>query len=331
MSFRIGVVGCGSIATHYHGPAYVRYAATHDDVELAACCDLDEARARGFAARFGFGRPYSDLDAMLDHERPDAVCLLVKEHHTCEVACRILEKGYPLLTEKPPGRTVEEVDRMIAAANSTGVPTQVAFNRRFAPLARELRHLLDTRPEPGDVQHVRYEVVRVGRKDADFSLTAIHGIDAARFLAGSDYAAVRFHYQALPEHGPTVANLYMDCQFSSGATASLSFVPCAGVDVERGVVHAGDSTFFLDVPLWGAADGTGRLRHYRAGSLAYDVGGADLADGQTDYELMGFYAENASFFDDLRAGRRPTADLRSARQSVAVAEQMRLRRAEYVA
>ena len=220
---------------------------------------------------------------------------------------------------------------MIVAADSAGVSTQVAFNRRFEPLARELRHMLDTHLAHGDLQHVRYDLVRVGRTDADFSLTAIHGIDAARFLAGSDYAAVRFHYKALPEHGPTVANVFMDCEFSSGATASLSFVPCAGVGVERGVVHAGDSTFFLDVPLWGAADGAGRLRHYRAGSLARDIGGTDLADGQTDFELMGFYAENASFFDDLRAGRRPTADLRSARQSVAVAEHMRLGRAEYVA
>jgi myo-inositol 2-dehydrogenase / D-chiro-inositol 1-dehydrogenase len=71
---------------------------------------------------------------MLDTERPDAVSLVAPVERTCELACLILECGFPLLVEKPPGRTVAEVDRMIAAAG--GVAHQVAFNRRFAPLLR---------------------------------------------------------------------------------------------------------------------------------------------------------------------------------------------------
>ena len=71
---------------------------------------------------------------ILSAERPDAVCLVVPEPLTCELACQVLEMGYPLIMEKPPGRTVEEIDRMTSAAEAAGVPTKVAFNRRYEPV-----------------------------------------------------------------------------------------------------------------------------------------------------------------------------------------------------
>ena len=122
-----------------------------------------------------------------------------------------------------------------------------------------------------------------------------------------------------------------DCEFASGATAILSFCPVAGVVVERATVHLQDHTFFLDVPIWGAYDSPGRLRHLEKGEVRLDVTGNDISDGPEWYELSGFYGENAAFFEDLRAGRRPAGDLQSGRQSVAVAQCIRERRLEYVA
>jgi predicted dehydrogenase len=266
---------------------------------------------------------------MLDAEKPDAVCMVVPESLTCELACQVLERGYPLLMEKPPGKTTREIDRMIAAAEASGAPNQVALNRRYIPLARELVRLLDERSSPRDVQHVCYDFTRVGRADADFSLTAIHGIDMVRFLACSDYAQVHFHYQELPELGPTVANILMDCTLASGATAHLGFFPLAGVVVERATVHAHDHTFYLHLPVWGTFDTPGRLQHLEKGVLAYNITGLEVSDGDEAFEQMGFYAENASFFDDLRAGRHPAGDLKSARQSVEIAQCIRERKSTY--
>lgn len=44
---------------------------------------------------------------------------------------------------------------------------------------------------------------------------------------------------------------------------------------------------------------------------------------------MGFNAANASFLDHLRHDRRPMVGLRVARQSMAAAEHLRLRRDEH--
>jgi len=331
MPFRICTIGCGGIATGRHGPSYAAYASARPDTELVACCDLNRDRAVAFQHKFGFARCYTDLVQMLETERPDAVCLVSPVPVTCELSCKVMSMGYPLLMEKPPGRTLEELERMIAAADAADVPQQVAFNRRYAPLSREFRRVLVDDIPPHAVQHIRYEMVRVQRKDRDFSTTAIHGIDAARFLVGSDYAHVRFHYQPLPELGPGVCNIFMDCTFESGATGHLSFCPVSGMVVERATLHALDHTLLLHHPVHGGPDAEGRLLHLHKRAVKRDVKATDLAQWGEEFELDGFYGENASFFDDIRAGRRPAGDLRSARQSLEIAQCISARQEEYAA
>ena len=320
-------IGCGEHARVAHGPAQARYASTHPEIELAACCDLDPDRASSYARDFGFARHHTDALAMLETERPDAVVLVVPDTLTCDLGCRVLERGLPLLLEKPPGRTLAEVDRLIAAAESRrpAVPHQVAFNRRFVPLMAELRRQLATAPP---IQHVHYDMTRVDRRDPDFSTTAIHGIDAVRFLAGSDFAHVRFRYAEMSHLGPGVANIFMDGIMASGASAHLAFCPVAGVVVERATVHAHDHSFFLKVPMWGAFDSPGRLQHLVRGTLAGDVTG-DALGGTAIYEGGGFYGEYEAFLGALAERRPPAPGLRESRQSVDVAEHIRRRESEY--
>src|SRR5258706_16110919 len=97
---KLCTIGCGEHAGSSHGPAQARYAERHPGVELAACCDIDAKRAEHHRERFGFSRHYTDLQAMLEAEKPDAVILVVPEHATCALACRVLEQGFPLLLEK---------------------------------------------------------------------------------------------------------------------------------------------------------------------------------------------------------------------------------------
>lgn len=326
---KLCAIGCGAHAASSHGPAQALYASRHPGVALAACCDLDLARASAHRERFGFVRSYSDPWAMLEAERPDAVVLVISEDAACAVASRVLEQGYPLLLEKPPGRTPEEVDRMADAAEAGGrggraVPHQVAFNRRFAPMVRAARETAESLGTP--LQHLHYEMTRVDRRDPDFSTTAIHGIDAVRFLAGSDYAAVRFAYRERPELGPGVADIFMDAVMASGATAHLAFCPNAGVVVERATLHARRHTVLVRVPMWGGVDSPGRLEHFEGGRLRMEASGEPDAE---PFVLGGFYAEYEAFLDDLAAGRTPSPSLRESRQSVAVAERIRHRESEF--
>lgn len=325
---RLCQVGCGEHARVAHGPSQARCARERPELTLAGCCDLDASRAESFRREFGYDRAYTDPAAMLDTERPDAVVVVVPVERTVAVGSMVLERGLPLLLEKPPGATVPEVDRLIAAADGGGgpVPHQVAFNRRYAPLVRELRRRIE---EAGPLQHLHYEMTRLERRDTDFSTTAIHGLDAVRYLAGCDYAEARFRYHELPGLGPGVANILVDAVMTSGATAHLAFCPVAGVLVERAAAHAHGHSLFLHVPMWSGVDSPGRLWHYAEGRLAVDLGGQEVGDGTALFELGGFYRETVAFLDALAAGRQPSPGLREARQSVEIAERVRHRAAEY--
>ncbi len=317
-------IGCGEHARVAHGPSQARCGRERADLVLAACCDLDPGRAESFRHDFGYARAYTDPAAMLDTERPDAVVVVVPVERTVGVGSMVLQRRIPLLLEKPPGETTAEVNCLIAAAEGGGpvAPHQVAFNRRFAPLVQELRRRI---AEAGPLQHVHYEMTRVERRDPDFSTTAIHGLDAVRYLAGADYAEARFRYREMPELGRGVANILVDAVMTSGATAHLAFCPVAGVLVERATAHAHGHTLLLNVPMWNGVDAPGRLWHFTGGKLVADLTGDRTGDGTALFELGGFYRETVAFLDAVEARRPPSPSLRESRQSVAIAEQVRAR------
>jgi predicted dehydrogenase len=326
---RFCMIGCGEHAFSSHGPSQAAYARTHPAFLRAACCDRDLARAARYRERFSFGRAYDDIQAMLDAERPDAVAVAVPVAVACEVGRRVLEQGVPALLEKPPGETVAEIDSLIAASRGMSrdggvVPHQVAFNRRYVPLVAALRRRLDALGSQR-LLHVRYEMIRSRRLDPDFSTTAIHAIDAVRFIAGSDFAEARFRYQELRALGPGVANIFMEGVMRSGVTAHLSFCPVSGGVVERAEVHAHDASYFLDVPMWGGYDAPGRLLCLEGGRVVSDARG----DRAEPFEQGGFYGEYEAFLDSLAAGRPPSPGLADVRQSVEVAAAMRARRSEF--
>lgn len=329
MGFKICTIGCGGMATRGHGPAYKKYIEKNPDVRLAACCDIDEVKAISFKNEFGFERHYTDFELMLECEKPDAVCLIVPVHLTAQMAVYIMEKGYPLLLEKPPGLNREETLKMAAVAKKNNVPNQVAFNRRFMPLVRRLKNALADQFSPDEIQNIQCNFYRYNRYDADFSTTAIHGIDTVRFLAGAPYESVRFHYQEVGKDGKRATNIFMDCRFRSGATAQLSFCPTAGVVVERYTVNILDHTFFLDTPVWDGFDAPGRLVHINGKEKKLDISGSEVTETGEMFETNGFYAENEAFFNDIRAGRKPVDDIMSSLQSVEIADSIRRRLSEY--
>lgn len=333
---RFCLIGCGEHAESSHAPALVECAARLPWLERVACCDLDPARAERVRQRAGFARAYSDAAMMVAREHPDAVAVVVPPTAMTTVAPPLLEAGVPLLLEKPPGITAADVDllRRAAARGSRPTPNQVAFNRRFAPVLRAAREILESLGGAGAVQHVQYEMTRVARTDPDFTLTAVHAIDAARFLAGSDYAALQLAYVQPAGGTPGVVNYLATGTFASGASVHLACCPAAGVVVERAVVHAGAHTLFAHVPMWAAFDAPGLLQHLHDGRLVAEHRGAGADAGSREapaFVLGGFLAQYLAFFEAVHNGRPPSPDLDAARQSVEVADAMRQRRGHYIA
>lgn len=329
--FRVCTIGCGSMAHKVHGPSHAKYLSLYPkQVELAACCDIDDLKASEYAVKFGYTRYYTDIEMMLTQEKPDVVCLIVPEHYTAHLASLVLNAGYPLIMEKPPGLDYKEALSVLDSAERSNVPNRVAFNRRYMPLMRRLKSELENHAESG-IQNITYYFYRTGRRESNFYTTAIHGIDAVRYLAQSDYMNIHFNYQCIEGEDSVIVNIFLDCLMKSGTTAQLHFCPMSGAIIERATVHQKGHLYFLHLPVWGALDSPGRLQHLANGEIITDLTGNEISDGGNMFESNGFYYENASFFDALREGKRPSGSIETAMQSVEIADCIKKRESNYFA
>ena len=324
MAFKICTVGCGGMANGGHGPSFRKYAAEREDTVLAGCCDVDLGRAEAYREKFGFERAYTNMETMLNTERPDAVSLVVPVSLTERLSIQVMEMGYPVILEKPPGMDREQTLRMIEVAERTGVYNQVSFNRRHMPIVRRFKE-----PRQGlQGQMWQYEFYRVNRRDADFSTPSIHGIDTMKFLAGSDYKQIRFRYLPNPADPGLVPMILLDCEFADGQAGRITFAPATGVSDERCTMHGTNEMIYATFPYHsttGSLDANGLITIARDGQVVHQEPG-QVAEGFVE---NGFYGENAHFFDCVRAGIRPTDDIASGLQAVEIADCIRKRKEFY--
>jgi predicted dehydrogenase len=315
------MVGCGSFARQCHGPAQRKYCASHPDAELAACCDADPDRSREYAGAFGFGRSYREIGAMLSAERPDAVVMAVPPAASCGAAQPVLERGIPLLLEKPPGMTPGELEQLIAAAGRGG-RAQVAFNRRYMPVMLRAMEILEGAFPAGSVGRIDYEMTRHERWDPDFSTTAIHAIDAALFLARSPFRSAAIRYRPRKRGPREAADVAVEAQCASGTRVLVDIRPVSAANAESATVHAAGQSMVLRIPVSPQSGGDGCAEHWSAGALVSSF--SDRGLGAVD--RLGVSGETEAFLDAVRSGRPLSPGLEDCRQQVALMEAIRARR-----
>ncbi len=112
---RVGVIGCGAISG-----AYLGMARSFPIVEIAACADLDEARAKEVAERFGVRRACS-VDELIDADDLDVVLNLTIPNAHAQIGLRAINAGKHLYVEKPLGINRDEGAAVLEAAGRKGV------------------------------------------------------------------------------------------------------------------------------------------------------------------------------------------------------------------
>jgi myo-inositol 2-dehydrogenase/D-chiro-inositol 1-dehydrogenase len=322
MSVKICMIGCGSFAQLCHGPAQRKYADSHPDVRLAACCDVDENRAREYARAFGFARHSTDISAMLTAEKPEAVVVAVPPAMTCGVASLVLERGFPLLLEKPPGMSRAELGRLIAAAEKGGGRAQVAFNRRYMPVMRRAHEILAAGIRPESVGRIDYEMIRFDRWEPDFSTTAIHALDAALFLARSPFLAAEIRLQTQKSGDREAMNVAIEAECAAGTRVLVNIQPVAGVNADSAKIHAVGQSLAIKIPVSPQSTADGALEHWRGDKLI-----TTFSDRDCDVvEKLGVFGETEAFLNAVRSGSSLAPGLQDCHQQVALMEAIRLRR-----
>lgn len=321
--FKICLIGCGGMAYGGHAPGAKKYVSENEGTVLAGCCDTDIEKAERFCREFGFVNAYTDYRTMLDSEKPDVVMLTCPVALTAPIAMDVMNKGYHIIMEKPPGVSKEDTKAIHECAVKNNVHARVAFNRRYMPLINELKKEILSVGKP--IHHIDCHFIRQNRVEPDFCTTAIHGIDTVKFLAGSDYKKIDFVYQDYTYNDNNICNYYLNAEFDNNVFANINFLRCSGCTVERIHVSCEEYTFFLETPVWGGADVPGKLECLNGGRVYKSITGKE----SEMFECSGFYDENASFFDIVRSGAEPSSDVETGIQSVDIADYMRKRLPSY--
>ncbi|MGD0580781.1 MAG: Gfo/Idh/MocA family oxidoreductase, partial [Bryobacteraceae bacterium] len=226
-------IGAGSFCQQYHAPTLRRLAAEASPrLSLEAICDLDLERARMFSREFGYARAYDDYRQMISEVQPDLIYCMVQPTATAGVLEQVLPLGIPVFTEKPPGVTVEQAEKLALLADQYKVLNYVAFNRRAMPGVRRLKQWARAN-EP--VRYVRAEMLRNRRLEPEFGIgTAIHPLDCLRFLCG-DVRAVETRTQPYPDS--PARDFHVRLYFDHGVVADVAVLVDCGVTREQYVIQ----------------------------------------------------------------------------------------------
>jgi predicted dehydrogenase len=101
---KVGVVGCGVVATAYYLPYLMRM----DTVEIVAVCDRFAARTQACAPLFGAKQQYLDYDEMIEQADIEAVFILTAPGTQVRFSLKASAAGKHVLLQKPMATTLED-------------------------------------------------------------------------------------------------------------------------------------------------------------------------------------------------------------------------------
>ncbi|MDX6432546.1 MAG: myo-inositol 2-dehydrogenase / D-chiro-inositol 1-dehydrogenase [Streptosporangiaceae bacterium] len=213
---RIGLVGAGRI-----GARHATALSELPRVETLVVADTQTGRARELAARVGVEAV--DTVAELFAAGLDGLVVAAATDAHAELVIRGVTAGLPVFCEKPLAPDISGTFQVVRTVNSTGVPVQVGFQRRFdaghvaAREAVESGRLgwlhtvrsctLDPAPPPRE-----YIPVSGGL----FRDCAVHDFDAVRFVTGREVV------QAVAAGANRGDEIFRECDDVDTATAVLT-------------------------------------------------------------------------------------------------------------
>lgn len=248
----VGVLGAGNYAMAVFLPVLQKAGG----VELAGIASASGLSARHAAQKFGFRFAASDENEILDRPEINTVVVLTRHHRHAAQTLHALRSGKHVYCEKPLALKEEELEEIEAILQTDGAPRlMVGFNRRFAPLAGQLRAALLRRSEPL-MAHYRVNAGFLppthwtqdpetggGRMVGE----GCHFIDFLTYLVGQPPAGIEVH--ALPDVGIYHQdNVLVTLTFPDGSVGTLAYLANGdrAVPKERLEIFCGGMVAILD-------------------------------------------------------------------------------------
>lgn len=276
-------------------------------MDLVAVVDTDRARAEAIAADSGTrvethaGLLALDLDAV-------TVAVPTEAHH--QVALPFLERGIPVLVEKPIAASLAEADAMIGAAASAGGTLAVGHTERHNPAVAVAAPLIAS-PRFVEVHRLAQFPGRSLDIDVIFDVM-IHDLDLLLALVRSEPISIEGVGVPVLSDRVDIANVRI--RFENGCQANLTASRISRDRVRKLRFFQKDSLIAIDcasqqVEGW-------RVRRGPDGDPSIEGGALPVPKGES------LQRELVDFVDAIRSGRPPAVDGAAGRTALALAQQV---------
>ena len=228
-TLRLGIVGCGRATIACHVPALRATRA----VRVVSLADLDDQRRSQAGSLLGIDALYRDAAELLAGVPVDAVGICVPAGAHAPVVEEVLAAGRHVLVEKPLARTLDDCDRIIGAAASSGLTVAVGLNYRSHSLIRETKRILATgalgklvliTTSMTDAALRRPELPAWVHEDGPSAMfeKGVHHFDLWRFLGDSEVTTVLALGASDPHPGDATAGVLARLDSGTVCTTGLS-------------------------------------------------------------------------------------------------------------
>ena len=227
----LGLLGAGNFATGTLLPTIKRVG----NASLVGVCAANGSHSRHAAKKFGFQYAATDENKLIEDPEINVVVVATRHHLHAKQVLAALDAGKHVFCEKPLCLNEEELREIVRVYESHRPPDMrllmVGFNRRFAPLALQLKSFLNKIQEPLAL-HYR---VNAGFIPADHWLNdpeqgggrvigeVCHFVDFLAFLVGEGPIEVEAH--ALSNAGKySNDNVVCSLRFPNGSQGTISYL-----------------------------------------------------------------------------------------------------------
>jgi len=230
---RVAVVGVG-----HFGRNHARIYSRMEGAELAVIADLDEDRREAMCDQYGCMGVASHTEI----EGVDAVSVAVPTSRHADVACHFLERGIPVLVEKPLADSVAAARRIVDTARENDTFVGVGHVERFNPVV-EAATQLGIRPLFIECHRLNPFSFRATDVGVVLDLM-IHDLDVILHFVDSRVERVDAVGVGILSQHEDIANARLT--FENGAVANVTASRVAVATMRKIRVFSADSYISLD-------------------------------------------------------------------------------------
>ena len=269
----LGIIGAGNFTSAMILPCLKRNSA-----KLKYISSSSGLSGTVLAKKYNVSNSTTENDIIFKDEEVDLVLITTRHNSHAALAIEALRNGKNVFIEKPLALNKEELDQVIEVYNQSGKTITVGFNRRFAPLAVEMRKALGNANTPMNIvatMNAGFIPKKVWINDMEVGGgriigEACHFIDLITYLTGSMVKSVCMNALGTqPEENTDNASILL--KYENGTNAVINYFAngSKAYAKERLEVYHHERTLVLDN--WRKLKGYG-FNNFNSASSGQDKG-----------------------------------------------------------